>query len=54
MTTYSFKGTVVLDLGKLGLQEKTTITYPVDYLNAFLKSTMGEEIIITIELEVKK
>lgn len=35
-TEYKFTGKVIRDLQKLGLEEKTTITYPIDYLQCFL------------------
>ncbi len=51
MVEYSFKGKVVQDLDKLGLEEKTTITYPIDYLLGFLKRSKGKEVIINMTLK---
>jgi len=53
ITEYNFTGKCIMDLGKFGVEKGTTITYPTDYLENFLRWNQDKQIIVSMKLEVK-
>lgn len=50
-TRFYFKGLIVNDLGKRGIQGKTTISYPFDFLEDYLKRMEGKRVKLIIIIE---